>query len=179
MKKMFTFSFFIFMIIAVSAQKSKSKIQCDYTLQEGFKKAIVEPSFESISGNDTIRINELKLTCVIAGRKSQIALYDAFGKWSSFVRTNDEIPLLVWKNIKLFKSKDKKYTVVAHGVQYLYTSFLVFDEQNNDMLSDNSLEKEELVKYFKKLIKKPTSKESNFCVEYNEEFPMDEPLSTE
>lgn len=176
MKKLFPFALFIFMTASVIAQSDVSKIRCDHLRQNGFKSIIVEPSFESIVGEDTARINELKFSCMTIERKSQLIMYQKFGKWDSFVQTKDGTSLLVWKNIKLFKNKEEKYTVVAHGVQNLYTSFMVFDEHNKDLLSIDSTQKEELIKYFKKLIRNYSSKRSNFCKDYNEELKPDEPL---
>lgn len=171
------FTNLIVILLAIQCYGQSGKIHCKDLLQEGFKNIVLEPSFISIKDKDTIRINELKFTCVTAGRYSQIALYDKFGKWSSLIQTKDEIPLLVWKDVKLFKTQDKKYTVLAHGVQNLYTSFMVFDENMNDMLSSDSEDRDELIKYFKKLIRKNSSKKSNFCKDYNEELRPENPLT--
>lgn len=168
MKTIFFIFTFIYFGFQVLAQDNKNRIKCDQTLIDGYKDAIVDASFESVVNGKTIRINELKFTCAASGRLSQEAMYKEFGKWDSFVKTEDEFPSLVWGNVKLFKGKDKKYTVVAHGVSHLYISFMVLDEDQNDMLSQDSDERDVLIKYFKKLIRKNPYKRNNFCEDYNE-----------
>ena len=82
-------------------------------------------------------------------------MYDKFGKWDKMIyQTNRKYPVLLWREIDLF-ADGKKFTVVTNGLEewkHIYASVMVFDKDENDLLSNNSKEKIALAKYFSTLI---------------------------
>lgn len=85
-------------------------------------------------------------------------MYDKFGKWTKEIRPNidDRHPILVWEKVKLFENENKLYTVYTNGDESweeIYASALVFDENNNDCLSDSHLDKTKVIEYFSNGIK--------------------------
>lgn len=61
-----------------------------------------------------------------------------------------------------------KNTVVANGFHHLYSSIMVFDQENHDLLNPDSLEKDQLLKYFTKLMERSSFQSKYFCEDYKE-----------
>lgn len=74
----------------------------------------------------------------------------------------------MWEGVELF-SNGKKYNVFTNGIESpseVYVSVMVFDSNNNDLLSSFSQEKDSLFNYFGELLKKPTKNNRNFYQQY-------------
>ena len=70
----------------------------------------------------------------------------------------------MWEKVDLF-SDGKKYIVFTNGIEewkHIYASVMVFDENEIDLLSDNSKEKEKLTNFFAESIKNLNTKEKFF-----------------
>lgn len=132
----------------IYAQQSE---KCDFILKSNkFSKAEIMP-VQSIVGQDTITINELRFMCTICSCTTKQIMFNQFGKW------NKSLPnkTLIWQNVKLFDDRNTRYTIAATGnesYQSLYSSVMVFDENHRDVLSENSEEKQQIIDFFSSLI---------------------------
>ncbi len=133
-----------------------------FIYRNGFKNYSVKPLL-MVENHDSTYINELRFNAVESAMYTQKLLYDRFGKWSEEInQPNYSHPTFLWKNIRLFKNKNKYFTVAANGEeQYdgIYASLMVYDSQNNDCLASDNADRESLIKYFSKGIKKLSSDE--------------------
>ncbi|MBS1548361.1 MAG: hypothetical protein JSS94_00665 [Bacteroidetes bacterium] len=117
--------------------------------------------------NDTL--NKLKFNAVYSAMYTQKVMYDKFGKWSKEIRPNNEWrhPILVWEKVKLFDDENKLYNVYAHGEEEweeIYASVLVFDENQNDCLKENSPNKNKVTIFFAKGIQNLNSNEDFYKI---------------
>jgi len=105
------------------------------------------------TARDTVIINQLKFFCV-GGASTGNIIFDDFGKWAYHYELEKNNRTLVWHNIDLL-SDGNKYSVYTsvYDVQPLYTSVMVFDGEENDMLSSNSNVKEKIILYFSEKIR--------------------------
>lgn len=96
-------------------------------------------------------------------------MYQRFGKWTKALRPdNEEHPILLWENVKLFDDEDKLFSVYAKGAENwkeIYASVLVFDNDQNDCLAEGSVYRDKLIACFSDAIKKLDNK-SGFYDEY-------------
>ncbi|WP_298518746.1 hypothetical protein [uncultured Kordia sp.] len=134
--------------------------RCKKTLKKDFG-GILYHKFRPIVGNDTIEINEVKYECVSTAFYTKKVLYDRFGNWSKEIYRNasQRLPELVWMNVKLFEDDDKKFTIVARGLESrktIYASIMVFDENNYDMLDEKSPYRDKVVALFSDFIRNDT-----------------------
>lgn len=71
-------------------------------------------------------------------------MYDKFGKWDKAIYpSNKKSPILLWEKVDLF-SNGEKYNVYTNGTEewkHINASVMIFDENENDMLSMESSEK--------------------------------------
>lgn len=109
--------------------------------------------FRPVVGNDTIVINEVKYECVTTAFYTKKVLYDRLGLWHKeiFRNPSSRIPELLWENIQLFEDDEKKFIVIARGLESektIYASIMVFDENNYDMLHKNSPYRDKIVALF-------------------------------
>jgi hypothetical protein len=99
---------------------------------------------------------------------SKIA-FDNFGKWTeTTTEFNSNIPQFTYQNTDILKN-NKKYTLYTNGKEssnQLYASISITDGLNNDMLSEDSQEKEALINYFANAIREKKVVESKFDVTY-------------
>lgn len=157
-----TVSILIFLFGTASFAQETDK--CNFILKENKFSTAKVKSVESIVGQDTIAINELRFTCTICACTTGQIMFDRFGKWSKALPNK----MLVWQNVKLFDDSNKKYTVATSGnesFQSLYSSVMVFDENNQDMLREES---SKIISYFTEMIHKNNkSKEKKFMKEYD------------
>lgn len=111
---------------------------------------IVESSV--VKKSDTINLNELKFNAVFSALYTQKVMYDKFGKWTKEIRPNNKKhPILLWENVKLFEDENKLFTVYANGDENweeIYASVLVYDDENNDCLNEDSLLRDKILQYF-------------------------------
>jgi hypothetical protein len=160
-----TLSIFIFLLFGIECFAQETE-KCNFILKENkFSKTEIHP-VESIVGQDTITINELRFNCTICSCTTGQIMFDKFGKW------NKSLPnkTLIWQNVKLFDDSDNRYTVATSGnesYQMLYSSIMVFDENNRDLLSDKNKElKEKIIHYFTEMIHNNRNQGNKFTKEY-------------
>lgn len=129
------------------------------------------------SANDTTFINEIRFECVYSMFYTHKVMFDKFGMWDNKVFLNNtKHPILIWKNVDLF-SDGKKYAVYTEGLEewrHIYASIMIFDENDNDLLAEDSVEKEKLISYFSNLIKNQDNYKTEFYELY---WKMVDPLN--
>lgn len=138
--------------------------------KNSFEKAEIT-DFYSIVQNDTITFKELKFTGVHSMHYIQKGIYDRFGKWDQAIYSYDT--LLVWNKVKLFKDDNKLFKVVGKGGRkwlHPYTSVMVFDQNDNDLLVKNSEYLKRLKDYFSTLIKTNNNSQVDFYIEFWDMF---------
>ncbi|AXG67939.1 hypothetical protein KORDIASMS9_00121 [Kordia sp. SMS9] len=131
--------------------------RCERTIEQGFR-GILYHKYRPVVKNDTLQINEVKFECVTTALFTRKVLYDHFGNWAKeiFRTTQSHLPELLWKDIPLFENDDKKFTVIARGLESrktIYASIMVFDENNYDMLHKNSPYRDKIVALFADFIR--------------------------
>ena len=172
----------LFLTITCSAQKNKKNRK-----EKGFgiaqktanpntpyiyKNGYIDFNIEKIpvpQKNDTL--NKLKFNAVFSAMYTKKVMYDKFGRWTKEIRPNNEKhPILVWEKVKLFNDEDKLYLVYAHGEEKweeIYASVLVFDEEQNDCLQENSRYKQKIINYFAEGIKNLSKNEDFYKIYWN------------
>lgn len=167
MKKIISFLLFSFILVGCASKKPRN---CPQILQNNY----VDITYDKIknSRNDSVYY-EVSFECVASSFYSKKVLFDHFGMWgrSYFVGENIH-PILIWENVDLL-GDGKKYFIYAGGTekyQYTNTSFMVFDENYKDVLTQKSKERDQIVQFLSNLIKNndPTNKE--FQEKYNKLF---------
>ena len=146
----------IFVLISCSSGKTAmGEKKCDQIFETGFSE-IIHTKYSTVVDKDTIDISEIRYQCVYGSMYSTKVMFDKFGKWDAVIYpNNDAHPFMLWKNVSLFED-DKLYNVYTKGLEAkneIYTSFLVLDENENDLLDENSEEREKLTIYFADLLK--------------------------
>lgn len=108
MKILFIVSILTSIFSQIYAQKDQMK--CEGYYEKGFKEVTLVP-IEVAVGLDSLKIYEMRFTCISPGINSQIAVYNKFGKWDKVVnsKNENELPTLIWENETLFKNNDQKY----------------------------------------------------------------------
>ena len=139
----------------VTSQNTVKEEKCPKIYKYNFTE-IRNENYKTTTNNDTISLNEIRFECVYSSFNTHKVMYDKFGKWNKAISVNNKKhPILVWENVDLF-SNGKKYNVYTSGIEewkHIYASVMVFDEKENDLLSNDSSEKEKLTNYFANLIK--------------------------
>ncbi|WP_298422290.1 hypothetical protein [uncultured Kordia sp.] len=138
-------------------KRLSAKASCQQILKNDYSQIIMD-NFASVVNNDTLYINEVKYRCVHSASYTKKVMFDRFGKWHkvAFPDNNSRHPNLIWNNVKLLDDVDKKFTVVTRGEesrQTIYASVMIFDENGNDMLAENSTLRFRLIELFGYYIK--------------------------
>jgi hypothetical protein len=89
--------------------------------------------------NDTITSYELRFYKIGSSTNSMQAMFDNYGKWDTRLegRYQENIPQLIWENLKFFETAHSSFTVSASGMEnnsQFFSSFQVFDEDGKDCL---------------------------------------------
>jgi len=154
MNKILLAFYLLFIFSCSSTKKSAKKSKCPKIYKNKYTEILSE-KYTTIYNNDSISYNEIRFECVYSPSYTHKVMYDKFGKWDKMIYpTNKKHPMLLWKDVDLF-SDGKKFIVVTNGVEewkHIYASVMIFDKDENDLLSNNSKEKIALAKYFSKLI---------------------------
>ena len=92
-------------------------------------------------------------------------MYDKFGKWNKAIYPSNRMhPILMWEKIDLF-SNGNEYTILTNGLEewkHIYSSIMVFDENETDLLSSSSSEKEAITNFFADLLKNHNTEKRDF-----------------
>ena len=166
------YTFLIILVLVIlgctSTQKIVKEERCPKIYKNDYTD-ILNEKHETISNNDTITFNEIRFECVYSALYSHKVMFDKFGKWDKAIYpSNRKHPILMWENIDLC-ANGKKYKVFTNGIEewkHIYASVMVFDENDIDLLSNNSSEKENLTSYFASLIKKHKTENKGFYEVY-------------
>ena len=124
-----------------------------------------------IQENDTINLNELKFNATYSATYTQKVMFDKFGKWTKEIRPNNEkYPILVWDKIKLFEDDNQLFTVFANGDENwneIYSSVLVFNSDQKDCLSEESIYRQKIITFFSHGIQKLKSDDYFYNLYYD------------
>lgn len=124
--------------------------------------------------------NELKFNHTYSSFYTRKSMFDKYGNWDKaiFIKGASK-PYLVWENINLFKSNNKKYTIIAGGFEStnskrdedrIYASVFVFDENGNDCLQDkDSVLAKQIITFFSDGIKSLTNS-NEFYEKFHEAY---------
>ena len=169
MKYILIFILFTVLLSCLSQQTNLSKTieKCPEVYRNGFSEILIE-KYKTINSNDTISYNEIRFECVHSPRYTGKVMYDHYGKWDDEIfPSNRKHPILVWNNIDLLNNK-KQFTVMTYGVEewmHMYSSVMVFDENQKDLLSQ-SIIREKVANLFSTMIKSNKNKERKFYEVY-------------
>ena len=122
----------------------------------------------TINNNDSLYFNELRLH-LSSALYTKKYMFKKFGHWDKVVKINDYQNYLIWENCKLFDEKVEFYTVAASGVESrkeMYSSVIVQNKYNIDLLAENSKLKDTLVSMFYYGTKKTTLSKDKFYRKY-------------
>lgn len=152
MKSFFPF-LLILPIVACSSTQTKTSVSDLPNRVPGFKN-ISENEFKSIVNKDTLKFNDIYFEHTYASFKTAEAMYINFGMWDEVIRPPQaQQPMLIWDDVPLFRNDSITYKVVTSGGEtntMVYSSFMVFDQLNQDMLTEkNSVFKNKIVNWMK------------------------------
>lgn len=155
-----------------TAKNTTAKVVCPKIYERDFTK-IVDEKFNTVYNGETVSYNEIRFLCVNSALYTQKVMYDNFGRWDKVSDANKiENRLLIWDDVDLF-GDGQKFKVIAGGVEAyksIYASIMVFDENEADLLASDSSEREKIIKYFSKAIRKLNVNNDDFYTEYYQTF---------
>jgi hypothetical protein len=128
---------------------------CKYMIKNGFQNITDNKVLLEIK-NDTLLLTEIKYECTFHSFYTGGIMYNEFGKWNNTLSSNTGMTMMIWNNIQLFKNDTTRINVATKGTENTKTinsSVIVYDNNNNDLLSKNSKYREKLIDYFSKRIK--------------------------
>ncbi len=167
--KLFSLITILIIVVSCSTSKNIEKQKSCVNIRNSKFIRVLDEKYKTIYDNDTITYNEVKFECVLSAFYSHKVMFDKFGKWDKAIYpSNKKHPILTWENVDLF-SNGKKYNVFTNGDEGngpIYASIMVFDKDSNDLLTNTSKEKEELINYFFQLIKKEKNRNRKFYKVY-------------
>jgi hypothetical protein len=155
---------YIFVLLALSCvatkQNGKELLQSN--------KDIEIAKVLTINNKDTLYFNELRLH-LSSALYTKKYMFTKFGHWDDAIKINNYENYLIWKNCKLFEGNEDLYTVAASGVENrreMYSSIIVQNKNNIDVLAENSELRDTLVSMFYYGTKKVTFNNDKFKKEY-------------
>ncbi len=122
----------------------------------------------TINNNDSLFFNELRLH-LSSALYTKKYMFKRFGHWDKVVKTNNSQNYLIWENCQLFDEKVESFTVAASGVESrkeMYSSVIVLNKDNIDLLAENSKLKDTLVSMFYYGTKKTSLSKDSFYRKY-------------
>ncbi|MDO5509491.1 MAG: hypothetical protein Q4F57_02230 [Weeksellaceae bacterium] len=180
MRIAFTFAL-VFLILNCSSQQITSVLDprnekyCKKLYDNNFTE-IAFDKFITVNGQDSLIITDVRYHCGNSSLYTHKAMYDRYGKWHrALYAQNREHPILVWQNVDLL-SNGKRYTVLTAGLEsmkHMYSSVMVLDENEQDILGQNTDERKMIVNHFGNLIRKNSEKNRSFYETYWPEVDPD------
>lgn len=148
---------FLLALLFCSGTSTKTIVnkRCNKILKNDYTN-ITEDKIKFTIGNNIFSFTEVRYECVYTGMYIQKGMFDKFGKWDKIVYPKGKrYPIFFWINKKLFADDATLYTVASDGLDgnTIYTSVAVFDNDNNDLLSTESISRKKLIDYFSNLIR--------------------------
>lgn len=160
---------FLLTMFNCASSNSTFKYKCSKFYKNNFKTTTIK-KYKTIFNKDTIAFNEIRYGCVNTAFKTSKIMFDKFGKWDKEIYpTNLNSPILLWEKVDLF-SNGIEYKVYTNGDEKkgnIYASIMIFDGNNNDLLTEKSLEKSKFINYFGNLIKENKHKGDDFYREFS------------
>ncbi|MCL7754650.1 hypothetical protein [Polaribacter sp. Z022] len=129
---------------------------CKYIFKNGFQN-ITDNNVLLVIKNDTLLLTEIKYECTFHSFYTGGIMYNKYGKWNNTLSTNNGMAMMIWNDIKLFKNDTTRFNIATKGTENTKTinsSIMVYDNNYNDLLSENSKYREKLIDYFSKRIKR-------------------------
>lgn len=166
----YSYSIFIaIFILGCSITQKTNRKRCNKIFKNDFS-AIRNEKFETVSNeNDTVVFNEVRYDCVFSAFYSSTVMYDKLGIWDqALFPENSRHPVLMWEDLNLF-GDHKKYDVFTFGIESrkeIYASVMVFDQENNDLLAEDSEEKQKLTQFFGELLRNHDLEKEGFYEVY-------------
>lgn len=136
--------------------------------KNSFKSVNIE-NFISIVNNEPVILKELRFSGVHDRYYLHKGMFDNFGVWTQSIYAKQYDTLLVWNDVKLFNNSDKLFKVATKGHRegsHVFTSVLIFDENNRDQFIPQSELKNQLTTYFTNLIKNNDASNVDFYIAY-------------
>ena len=168
MKGIYITILFSIFLSCSSSQKAVKETKCPKIYESNFTE-ILNEKYRAINNNDTTAINEIRFECVYSALYTHKVMYDKYGKWNKEIYpSNRNYPILMWKNIDLF-SNGKRYTILTNGLEewkHIYASVMVLDENEDDILSEQTDEKIAVTNLFAELIKNNNPEKKDFYEVY-------------
>jgi len=168
MKGIYLTIIFSIFLSCSSSQKAIKETKCPKIYKNKFTE-ILNEKYVTVNGKDTTKINEIRYECVYSAFYTHKAMYDKYGKWDKEIfPSNRNRPILMWNNIDLL-SNGKKYTVLTNGLEewkHIYASVMILDEEERDVLTEQTEEKIALTNFFGELIKNHNPKKKDFYEVY-------------
>ena len=96
-------------------------------------------------------------------------MFEKYGHWNKVIKGTGYDHYLVWQKCRLFEEKDDLYTVATSGVETrkeLYSSVIVLNKDNIDLLKKGSKLRYTLVKMFYYGTKNSTLSDDKFFHEF-------------
>ena len=170
MKKPLIFIVLLIIIFSCSTVRKKTEERCKSILVDNFHRVVIENFFFGVNEGDTIQLKEARYECIQSLTQSTKVMYDNFGIWDTVLYPKDETrPLFLWETVELFPKDTSEFNVFTEGTedyQTIYTSVMVTNTKDQDLLSDSSSYKEKPIKYFGDLIKSNDSGKRDFYEKY-------------
>ncbi len=157
------------------AAKENKKIEKQY---------IIANSTVLYNEKDSVTVNELGISPKYTSNDLQIFLFKNYGKWDNVIEVDRKTPMLVWKNIKLFETRDELFTVLASGEdkkfetikingdqkyhRKFYCSAIVFNSKGADCFRPTSDLKDDLAEYFIKGLESISKGDKLILAEFDE-----------
>ena len=154
----------ILFLFACASKKKQNEFaisNCAYSYENDFKR-VTNLKQEYVLQNDTISLNIINFECTHSAFYTSWSMYNLFGKWDEDVKLeNDRFKTyLIWNNKDLLQD-GKKYTIITSGQETKIgttSSFMALDESGNDVLSDDTLVRQDLIDFFSKEIRREKDK---------------------
>lgn len=153
----------VFLSCASKVKKPNVEVRCPEVYSKNYTKVLFE-KYKTVVEKDTIAFNEIRYECVASAFTTHKIMYEEYGKWNRVILPeNSNLPILVWNNIDLL-SDGKKYTIYTFGIEewkHIYASVMVFDEDENDVLTTDEIRERFSIR-FGQLIRKTDWSKGNF-----------------
>jgi hypothetical protein len=138
--------------------------ECPTFPKNDFNSVVLVEQKSSV-GSELRAFNEARYTCVSNVNYLSKAMFDTFGKWDKTISPDSGQTTLVWERVQLFGDEKTSFQVATSGVELktkVFASVSVFNQNGEDLLSDASPLKEQLITYFGNLIKNNDDSKKEF-----------------
>ena len=148
---------FLFLSCYTSAPRTyrSGDIECIYSDSYEFAQLNMGHRKFLMNGDSTT-FSEMRFHCVGGAMRTKKIMFDTYGRWNKVLYIDGSThPMLIWENVALLDN-GIEYDVFVDGIEskkISYSSVMVFDEQNQDVLSKESEVLDSLSKHFVNLVK--------------------------